>query len=196
MPRRCANTAFTSRAGTQPTARLLRAQAAWAERLSELWEAEGYSAPVGLSLTLNARFRSRLARITPPTRTFELRRDAPRWSRRRLHHVIVHELAHAAVYTRHGAQARPHGREWRRLMALAGVPAETRCPAFCPDGGAPPTATRAVRRDGTGVRRLLFAHRCPVCQMVRYSARRVTRWKCRACVEAGLDGTLLIRPEE
>ncbi len=37
-----------------------------------------------------------------------------------------------------------------------------------------------------------WLHRCPVCQASRSARRAVHRWRCAACVRAGLNGLLLI----
>ena len=37
-----------------------------------------------------------------------------------------------------------------------------------------------------------WEHRCLRCQAVRMARVRVTRWRCRRCVEAGRSGRLLI----
>jgi len=37
-----------------------------------------------------------------------------------LEEILCHELAHVAVHRLHGPRARPHGPEWRQLMARAG----------------------------------------------------------------------------
>lgn len=42
--------------------------------------------------------------------------------------VACHEAAHAAVFILHGAQARPHGREWKALMRRAGYEPVVRWP--------------------------------------------------------------------
>jgi predicted SprT family Zn-dependent metalloprotease len=44
---------------------------------------------------------------------------------RHLEEVLVHELAHLVCHWRHG-RVRPHGRQWRALVELAGQPARVR----------------------------------------------------------------------
>jgi SprT-like family len=48
---------------------------------------------------------------------------------------------------------------------------------------------------GDPAARVRFAHRCPVCQTVRYARGPVHRWRCAACLDAGLDGVLEITSE-
>lgn len=77
---------------------------------------------------------------------------------------------------------RPHGREWKAFMAAAGFPARVRIPeAMMPESIR--AANRASRR---------WEHRCPVCQATRMARTRMTRWRCRRCVEAGRSGRLVI----
>lgn len=95
-----------------------------------------------------------------------------------LSEVLCHEAAHVAAHLLHGPGAKPHGAEWRGLVEAAGHPAAVRL-RF---GDAPPP------RRSTST----WVHRCPVCQMERTARRPVPVWRCRACVEAGLDGALVV----
>ena len=96
--------------------------------------------------------------------------------------VIAHEAPHAALaLTGKTRGIRPHGPEWRRLMALAGFPkAKAARPRACMPR--PPKRSRAR-----------YEHRCPVCQTTRTAKRRVPEWRCAACVAAGLPGRLTIQ---
>ena len=69
-------------------------------------------------------------------------------------------------------------------MRAAGYEPKTRLPA---PPGAPAPRPRRRRR-----RRFLYLHRCPVCQLYRFAQRVVRRWRCRACVDSGLDGELVV----
>jgi predicted SprT family Zn-dependent metalloprotease len=99
-----------------------------------------------------------------------------------LHEVLCHEAAHAAVYELHGRGPKPHGLEWRKLMVAAGFEPRVRLKvallAGQPQRGAPA--------------RVLWEHRCPVCQVVRLAGRRVPEWRCAACQAAGLAGELVV----
>lgn len=91
--------------------------------------------------------------------------------------VLCHELAHIVVFERHGRAARPHGKEWQALLYSAGYPPRTRMPAVeLPSLPAP----------------AWFEHYCPVCQAARLARRRMSRWRCHACLSSGLDGKLAI----
>ena len=95
-----------------------------------------------------------------------------------LDEVLCHELAHIAIYERFGASAKPHGPEWIALVRQAGFEPRLR---HSVTNAELPTATRK------------FEHLCPVCQTVRYAKRSMTQWRCESCVDAGLEGKLLIR---
>ncbi len=68
-------------------------------------------------------------------------------------------------------------------MRIAGYEPRARLPA-----GTLPQPSRKRRRR----QRYLYIHRCPVCQAEQIARRAVRRWRCAACVEAGLDGELEI----
>ena len=95
-----------------------------------------------------------------------------------LDEVLCHELAHIAIYERFGASVKPHGPEWTALVRQAGFEPRLRLSVT---NAELPTATRK------------FEHLCPVCQTVRYAKRSMTHWRCESCVDAGLEGKLLIR---
>lgn len=118
-----------------------------------------------------------------------------------LHEVLCHEAAHAAVHLsvaeprpglRGGLRAvlglgrgrrtrpRPHGPEWRAFMIAAGLEPRVRIPEVLM-----PETVRAQMASGKR-----WEHRCLACQAVRMARARMTRWRCRRCVEAGGSGTL------
>ncbi len=99
--------------------------------------------------------------------------------------VVCHEAAHAAVYELHGRCARPHGVEWRALMKAAGYAPRARL-AAAGRTGAPPIPTP----------RILWEHRCPVCQAHRLAGRPVREWRCSACRGIGFAGELTITRRE
>jgi len=82
----------------------------------------------------------------------------------------------------HGRDCRPHGPEWKALMRQAGFEPRVRIPA-----------EQLVERPRGKKPGAVWEHRCPVCQMVRMNRRRVPRWRCAACREAGLEGKLIIK---
>jgi len=96
--------------------------------------------------------------------------------------VVCHEVAHAAVYMLHGRKVRPHGREWKLLVAAAGYEPSTKM-----------DPRRLPRRLQVGMApKTLYRHSCPVCGATRSAGRRVANWRCRACHESGLEGRLQI----
>lgn len=80
---------------------------------------------------------------------------------------------------------RPHGPEWRAFMEAAGYTPRVRIPE-----SAMPTGLRAEWAEKARSRK--WEHRCPVCQVRRIARTRVTRWRCKRCVEAGRGGRLVI----
>ena len=167
-----------------------------AQELASAWRAAGYplSVPALPSLKVNGRLTRSLGRYSGDLSVIELRADVARWPARRLRPLLIHELAHAAVLQRHGTSVRPHGREWQSLMKCAGVQVAAQAMAGCrpwvKSGGRsvparPSSASLAVSSQ--------YEHRCPVCHMVRLAKRPVPRWRCRDCVNAGLEGRLIIR---
>ncbi|MFO0691758.1 MAG: hypothetical protein U0900_23890 [Myxococcota bacterium] len=129
-----------------------------------------------------------------------------------LDEVLCHEAAHAAVHLsvgrvggaggvgagsglRGGLRAvlgigrgrrerpRPHGPEWRAFMIAAGLEPRVRIPeALMPAD---------VRARMAAAKR--WEHRCLGCDATRMARARMTRWRCRRCVEAGGSGRLGIR---
>lgn len=155
-----------------------------ARRLARLWTKWG--CPV-LAQAMRVDFTNRLgkavARCNPRRCVIRVSLAvlAPQ-NRRLLTEILTHEAAHAAVYHLHGPKARPHGNEWRQLMRGEGL--EPRLRLTLPD---PPTRAEPRRRPG-----LRFEYRCPVCQSVCSMRRRDSRIRCRPCVEAGLEGLMIV----
>lgn len=96
--------------------------------------------------------------------------------------VLCHEAAHIAVHEKYGPGSSPHGEEWRRYVRQAG---------FVPRVTAGLKGLELPQRDRK-TSSAPYEHRCPVCQMTRTSSRPVSRWRCAACVGAGLDGRLIV----
>jgi predicted SprT family Zn-dependent metalloprotease len=92
--------------------------------------------------------------------------------------TICHELAHVAVYRKHGPSAKPHGQEWSRMVTAAGFAPRVRHSS----------AIGPSRRR----RRYRYEHRCLVCHSVRVGGRPVPQWHCAECLDAGLTGTMTI----
>jgi predicted SprT family Zn-dependent metalloprotease len=149
----------------------------WAQR----WGVPGLEER--LSVQVSTRLRTSLGRYSPAKgelRVASYLLDGPPSL---LCEVLCHEAAHAAVCELHGRSARPHGPEWQALMRKAGFAPRVRIPAAELDR-LPLPARRA---------RVLWEHRCPVCQASRVAGRPVRAWRCAACRAAGLSGKLEIQ---
>ena len=99
--------------------------------------------------------------------------------------VLCHEVAHLAVFHLHSKAATKHGAEWQELLRRVG---------YEPRRGYP-TDPVTQRRSRSAV---VYDHVCPTCQAIRTAKRPVPNWRCVACQQAGLDGTLIIqsRPDK
>lgn len=106
----------------------------------------------------------------------------PRFSSE-LAEIAVHEAAHVVARDRYGAEARPHGPEWKELLLQAGYKPRIRMVIDIPE-------LTKVRRAPGSRRNVIYEHKCPVCQTSRVAARSMKRWRCAACLEAGLSGEL------
>jgi len=131
---------------------------------------------------ISSRMRTSLGRCYPQAGKVRLNAALLDEPEELLREVACHEAAHVAVYLLHGNAVRPHGREWKELMTAAG---------FAPRVRMSPTLLshkfqRAVRQ------RSVYRHHCPVCGASRLARRPVHRWRCRACRQSGLEGTLAI----
>jgi SprT protein len=125
--------------------------------------------------------RTTVARCYPRLRRIVLSRGALDFTAGQFRELLCHELAHLAAYDLYGTRARPHGAEWRELVASAGCS---------------PSSHKIVRLGGTRQNpephKLTVAHTCPVCQTRRLAARAVPGWRCAECRAAGLPGLLEI----
>lgn len=158
--------------------------------LGALWEAPALA---HVRVVLNLRLSRTLGRLVGRQRQhrIELGPQSLR-SSKRLREVVTHEGAHAALTTGGGPPPqRPHGPEWRELMAIAGYPhargAQWRCRTSVGDRKHPRRQSRPA-----GSPDALYDHWCPVCQSSRLGRRPVKAWRCAACVALGLDGKLEI----
>ena len=96
-----------------------------------------------------------------------------RWYAENLADTVPHEVAHYVVEHRHGRRAKPHGAEWRAVMAAFGVAAQRTC-----DFDFSELPVRRERR---------FRYRC-ACTEHQLSATRhhrvlrgQSRYHCRGC---------------
>lgn len=131
-----------------------------------------------VEVTFSSRLTRRLARALPERGEIRLGTEMKHAAPRLLREVICHELAHIAVYLRHGRRPKPHGREWQALIERAGLTPHASL-------ARPPVSRSHGARQS-------YVHVCPVCQATRRAHRLMRRWRCGTCVARGLDGTLVI----
>ena len=133
------------------------------------WRVPGPRATVGW----NERLRSTAGRAFGREGRIELNPRLLAHRQRELHVVLVHEAAHLAAHRLYGPSVPPHGRHWRALMRLCGLP-----PAITHDLPVPP-----ARR-----RRHLFLRVCDACGDRRIA--RAVRYRACAC---GAERFLVMR---
>jgi predicted SprT family Zn-dependent metalloprotease len=162
--------------GTSVSPELLAKAAEWCRRFG----VPGLERRV--TIEYSSRITSGLGRCYPQEKLIRL----AAWVRDRspevLPEVLCHELAHLAVRELHGPR-RPHGREWRELVARAGFIPRARLPLQ------PPLKPRPRRGRAAGY---VYIHHCPVCHAARLARRAMRSWRCMSCREAGLSGELKI----
>ena len=149
-------------------------------RMARIWSVP---AVAKLKVVVRPDLSRTLGRFSPRTGVIEV--SAGVLAGRSLAVVLVHEAAHAAVSRRQSEATRPHGPEWRALMALAGEQ-QPRAARWCAH-----RARKATSRPAS-TPSALYDHRCPVCHHNRKAKRPVRAWRCAACVAAGLEGQLEI----
>ncbi len=156
-------------------------------RLAVLWKQPTVAR---VRVVVHPGLRRTLGRYARSTHRIDLSPAA--LSPKALTEVLTHEAAHAALATATATKpSRPHGPEWRQLMAQAGQP----------DAQATHWCRRAKREAATTRSRTTqpkppttYDHWCPVCQASRAAKKPVPAWRCAACVAAGLQGRLEITP--
>ena len=97
-----------------------------------------------------------------------------------LEEVVCHEVAHVIVFHLYGNQISVHGEEWEDLVRKAGFEPRK---DYRVDAVSEPQANDRIDYD----------HRCPICHTNRRAKRPQPQWRCVACVNAGLDGKLVIQ---
>ncbi len=166
---------------SSPHPNTLRAILRQLERLSARWGCPRLAELIRVKFTSG--LQKSVARCNPKQGVVRLSLALlARENRRLLTEALSHEAAHVAAHRIYGPEVRPHGTEWQGLMRAAGfVPRlRLRLPA--------PRTRKTNPRPG----RVLYEYLCPVCQTLHRSRRRDSRVRCRACVEAGLNGVMTI----
>lgn len=165
---------FLRAAGVRVANRLSKKVNEW----SRIWGCPNL--PNEIEISPNHRLTRTLARYRRDTGTIEVGERFLEL-RAKQAEILAHEMAHAAVDVLHGQRVATHGPEWKALIRAAGF-----TPAVFLSAN---RANTKVTRNTASNR---YTHRCPVCHSARESSRPVRAWRCRSCVEAGLDGTLKI----
>ncbi len=155
--------------------RVLNAIDCW----SALWGFPDLRASV--EITFSARLRSTLARCRAAAGRITLRADLRNNRSGRLEVVLCHELAHVAVHRLHGTGVDRTARSGNASSPWRGEPrVYTR------------ERVRSRRVTPRTVRSAVYEHRCPVCQTMRLARRPVGQWRCAECLDAGLEGRLVV----
>ena len=150
--------------------------AGFVRRLCGLWACPELADEI--EVTYSTRLRRALGIAYPERSLVRLHASLRTAPKERRESVICHELAHITVFRRHGHGAKPHGQEWKALVQSAGFVPQVRQPAT---------------KQGWQRRTRRFQHACPVCQHSRFARIPIRRWRCATCVEAGLNGELVIK---
>ena len=146
------------------------------------WGAPGLA--TSLRIEFSPRLRRAFGRCYQEERLIRLTPSLRDTQSHLLAEILCHEAAHAAVYECHGAVAKPHGPEWEAMMRVAGFEPRVRIPVV----------VRSTLRENAS-NRVVYLHRCPVCDLSRPAARPMHSWRCRTCVSTRSQGQLVIRRE-
>ena len=167
------------------------------DRLGRVWSLRRLRRSV--TIEYSDKMTKSLGRCVPARGLIRLSAALQSSNRELLRTVLVHECAHVAVYLKHGGVVKPHGEEWRELMRVAGYEPSVRLRAAAPKRLVASPATRSRRGRSSASKtpansrqRVAYEHRCPVCQAARIARTRARRWRCTDCVEAGLDGEMVV----
>lgn len=144
-----------------------------------------------IQVRYSPRMKRALARCTPETGSVRLAGYLADATPELVEEVLCHEAAHVAAHRLTQGTAKPHGPEWRDLVRLAGFEPRTTAPANkAPESG---LATQSlIGRAQTPKAHPRYQHRCPVCQATRTARRPVPSWHCAECMDAGLEGAMVI----
>jgi len=141
--------------------------------------------PGRLTLAISRRMRRSLGRCYAQRRLVRIAHVVLELPPPLQEEIVCHEAAHVVAFERHGRGQPSHGAGWKELMRAAGFAPRVRIQVR-PGDALSTTWSRSPR--------ILYEHRCPVCQVARMARRRVTQWRCRDCLTYGLEGLLVISP--
>jgi SprT protein len=90
----------------------------WLTAWGALWHVP--ELPAKAQIVFSRRLTAALGRCTPQSGSIRLNPGLLEAPVETLREIVCHEAAHVAAWLLHGRRARPHGREWKDLMRLAG----------------------------------------------------------------------------
>ncbi len=150
----------------------------WITEWASAWSVTDLASMVRVGFS--DRLTRALGRCTPETGSIRLNRKLIKANHEILREVLCHEVAHVAVWRSIWA---------KRPAARSGVAAT--------DGVGRLRASRQMGTDaGLTIRSpptgefTSYEHVCPVCGSSWTAKRPVSSWRCRACLDAGLEGRL------
>ena len=148
--------------------------------------------PSRSSIEWSSRLTRSLGRCYPHKRKVRLAARLQSAELGLLEEVLCHETAHLAAHELHGQGIRPHGAEWKAPPSPAASAGQASCAPLAmnrerasPYRTASPRQHHPRKSDTTGTTSVS-------CVPTRVARRSMRRWRCRACVDAGLDGILTI----
>ena len=103
-------------------------------------------------------------------------------NRRLLQETLCHEAAHVAAVLLHGHRVKPHGPQWRQLVAKAGFPARTSIDPKVVVGHVPAPNRQRKR----------YRYFCPACNRSCYKSVRASHYRCAACLSSGRSGKFIV----
>lgn len=147
-------------------------------RLGEMWGVGSLGRLA--TVKVSSRQKTGLGRCYPKRGLITLNRILfEEANRELLLEVVCHEAAHLAVHHLHKRRLKPHGCEWKALMAAAGYKPRATIPADM-------VSNLPLRSGGKRV----YLHRCEDCGNSFKAFRTDRRWRCRSCFGLGRAGKL------
>ena len=146
-----------------------------AKEFARIWEVEAIANDVSISLSPS--MSRSLGRTNVESKSIRLSfqlLDAPS---ELVREVVCHELAHIVDFVKLGSQGKAHGESWKQLVLKAGFE---------------PSRSMSLDIAKKAQFQKSFTHLCLTCGIRRVARRKMTNWRCEACVEAGLSGQLHI----
>ncbi len=125
----------------------------------DLWEVGDLASEI--TVEISSRMTRSLGRCYPDRQLVRIARFVTEESEELFTEVLCHEVAHVAAHHVHGRDIRPHGPEWKTLMAHAGYAPTVRFPESALSSPRPPKRRRKTQRT------LLERLRCQILRRAR-----------------------------